>query len=63
MTSIVPLNSDLTKGQHFLSDQIKRTKDIYLNFRRKAFLSTHMNSTTYLILEMLSSCQFYLYIL
>lgn len=30
MRSIMLHNSDFTKGQHFLSHQIKRTKNIYL---------------------------------
>lgn len=50
MRSIMLHNSDFTKGQHFLSHEIKGTKDITRNFKGKEFLSSPTNNTVYLIL-------------
>lgn len=61
MRSIVLHNSDLTKGQHFLSDQMKRTKDVYLKLQGEGMSKFTQEQHCFPNLAMLSSCQFYLY--
>lgn len=61
MRSIMLHNSDFTKGQHFLSHQIKRTKNIYLKLQREGTSKFTYKQHCLPHLVMLFSCKLYLH--